>query len=378
MIVYISNFLNQHQYPLAEELFRQSGGEYRFIETDPTPDSFKRAGYPSYSNRPYLVQAWKSEADQQLAHKLIINADVVAYESIDSISIIKERLKAGKLTFEVGERWLKKGIINLLSPRLLKSQWEYHTYFYNKPLYRLCASAFAAGDLALMRSFKGRCYKWGYFTDVAESKTDTFPRMNNGKNDTSFIVIARLIKWKHNELIVWAANILKSKGYSFSIDIFGTGPEECKLREMISELSLDGIIHLRGNCPNTELVRKLRTYNAMILASDRNEGWGAVVNEGMANACPVISSHEVGCAPYLISSGKNGLIFKSGDVRDLTAKMEIVIKEPETMRNLAHEAYKTMREEWSPKCASRNFIQLSNYLMKRSDELPLSGPCSPA
>ena len=40
--IFYSNFLNPHQYPIGEELFRLTGGRYRFIETEKMPDAFHR------------------------------------------------------------------------------------------------------------------------------------------------------------------------------------------------------------------------------------------------------------------------------------------------------------------------------------------------
>lgn len=78
----------------------------------------------------------------------------------------KARLLKGKLTLEYAERSLKKGWINLLSPTNLKMQLYYHLFFYNKPFYKLCASAFTAKDMLIQRAFVGKCYKFGYFPHI--------------------------------------------------------------------------------------------------------------------------------------------------------------------------------------------------------------------
>ncbi len=40
----------------------------------------------------------------------------------------------------------KQGIKNILSPTLLKMQWFYHTRMNKDVNYKLCSSAFGAGD----------------------------------------------------------------------------------------------------------------------------------------------------------------------------------------------------------------------------------------
>lgn len=196
MIVYISNFMNHHQFPVASELYNLTKGNYRFIETESMPEIFKQSGYTEYDSLPYVIRCWKSTNEKEYAHNIILNASAVVYEAIDSIDIIKERLKYGKLTFECGERWLKRGLLNLLSPRLIKSQWRYHTFFYNKPLYRLCASAFASSDLRRMHSFEGKCFKWGYFTEFKNLDLENIIANRRKADKIKFITIARLVNWK--------------------------------------------------------------------------------------------------------------------------------------------------------------------------------------
>jgi len=54
------------------------------------------------------------------------------------------------------------------------------------------------------------------------------------------------------------------------------------------------------------------------------ETWGLAVNEAMAAGKAVVVSNKVGCAADLVGSD-NGCIFESGDVNDLTKKLENVI-----------------------------------------------------
>ena len=97
-------------------------------------------------SRPYVFRAFESVEAKQEALKISREADVVLFGA-ESLEYEVERMRTtAGLAFEVSERWLKRGWVNLLSPRLLKNMWYYHTLFYNKPLYKLCSSAFGAGD----------------------------------------------------------------------------------------------------------------------------------------------------------------------------------------------------------------------------------------
>ena len=46
-----------------------------------------------------------------------------------------------------------------------------------------------------------------------------------------------------------------------------------------------------------------------LATSDRQEGWGAVINEAMNSGCAVVADHMMGAVPYLISHEENGMIY---------------------------------------------------------------------
>lgn len=110
--------------------------------------------------------------NRQKALQLAIDSDVIIIGSAPELYVY-ERMKSGnKLTFRYSERIYKKGVWRAVSPRGI--YYRYKTYFryINKPLYMLCASAYAAGDFAILGSYLGRCYKWGYFPEFKEHDLD--------------------------------------------------------------------------------------------------------------------------------------------------------------------------------------------------------------
>lgn len=376
MIVFVTNFLNHHQFPLAKELYELTRGEFRFVELMRMPDAFKKSGYPEYESTSMLIKAWESPKNKEDANHLILDADVVLYGYLEDDAIIYQRLNRNKLTFEVGERWLKQGFFNLFSPRLIKSQIKYHFFYHDKPLYRLNASAYASADMQLMHSFNNKCFKWGYFTEINDLNSELIIEQRRDIHKIKFISIGRLIKWKRHDLIIKAAKILKQKDYKFEVNIYGSGGEESNLMRMIMNYDLEDRIFLKGNKENSFLLNELRCHHACIFPSNRREGWGAVVNEAMSNACPVIGSHLVGAVPYLIKDNQNGLVFRSGDHKDLAQKMEMIINDSNLRESLSINAYNTMRNVWSPKCAARNLLNLVDAILYGKDKIPIEGPCS--
>lgn len=375
MIVYLSNFFNHHQQPLAEELYRLTGGNFRFIETMPMPESFKKAGYPEYDNSDMIVKARNHPEE---ARRLILESEVLINGGVEEYDLIKERLEKGLLTFEVGERWLKRGIINVLSPRFLRHQYAHHIKFRNKVIYRLNAGAYCAEDLLKFRCLKGRMFKWGYFTDVPETISRDFSRVPEKGERVRMLYVGRFLRWKHAELPVEMVKNLTAKGYDIELNMYGAGPTRDSIQRLIERYNLTDRIHLPGNLENRAILKEMSQHDIFLFTSDRNEGWGAVANEAMSQGCVVIASEACGATPYLIKDGENGLIFKNRSAESLTEKAEELICFPRKMASMQKAARATMLERWSPRTAARRLLTLIEQLKKSEPSPYREGPCSPA
>lgn len=378
-IVYFSNFINHHQANVSEELYKITNGNYTFVELCPIYDWLVKSGYPDFSGKPYVLQAWKNEDNLKKALRLLVEADVALFGGPEALQYEVIRAKTGKLTFDVSERWLKRGLINVLSPRLIKYFWKYYTVFAHKNVYKLCSSAFACGDHYKLHSFENKCFKWGYFTKVDETlKVEALHLGASTLESTPLMWCARFLKWKHPELPVMLAQRLKAKGYKFSLDMFGAGVEQERIKQLAKELQVDDVVSFRGNLPNEQILQQMREHEIFLFTSDKNEGWGAVANEAMSNGCVLVGSDAIGSTPFLVKDGENGCLFKSCDLDSLTEKVEWLLNNPKKRRELRINGYKTMRDVWSPKNAALNFIQLVEDIQQGKESSIANGPCSKA
>lgn len=129
-IAYFSNFLNHHQKLVADILAATEGIEYTFVETVPMYEWLKKGGYSDFSQVSYVLRAWESQDAYAKAIELANSVDVALFGGPEVLKFEVLRARStGKLSFEVSERWLKRGVVNVLSPRLLKYLWYYHTLF---------------------------------------------------------------------------------------------------------------------------------------------------------------------------------------------------------------------------------------------------------
>ena len=376
-IVFYINYLNHHQVAITDELYNCLGEDFLCVCTkQPAPSKLK--GGKDYSNRTYCINSTSNSDSHICALYYARTADVCVFGG-DSMEFAIERAKHNDsgLSFEMSERWLKMGIINICSPRLIKNLWCYYKYFRKRKFNKLCASAYAARDQYLMHTYRERCYKWGYFTDTEHLDVENSIDLRR----TSVIKImwcARFLKWKHPELPVKLAAFLKAKGCKFTIDMYGSGKELDRVKSLAVKLGVTDVLTFCGNLPNVQILDQMRKHDIFLFTSDRNEGWGVVANEAMSCGCVLVGADAIGSVPFLLKDGENGCVYKSCDVESLISKVEYLIDNPYEMKRMAINGYHTITNIWSPRNAVSNLLKLISDLQSGSDTSILDGPCSKA
>lgn len=374
-LLFLTNLVNHHQIPVADEFYRILGHDYVYVAMEPLPDWLKQGGY-SDTVRPYILRPYESGASLIKVQEMADNADVVIIGSAPEY-LVKNRLKANKITFHYSERWFKDGYYHLLSPRALWNYWNYHTRYRNKRSYMLCASAFTASDACKVFAYPGKCVKWGYFTKV--EKYDFEASFVSKQGSVAHLMwCARFLAWKHPELPIKMAKILKDLGYKFTLDMFGSGIELGNSKALAKSLGVYDVVSFKGNLPNAEILHEMRRHDMFLFTSDRNEGWGAVTNEAMSNGCAFVGSSAIGAVPFLVEDGENGLIFESENVDSLVEKVRYLLDNPDERTRLARNAYNSMLKTWSPENAAHNFLTLCNAIEENTKNPNLEGPCSNA
>ena len=247
----------------------------------------------------------------------------------------------------------------------------------------LCASAYTAADFALFGLFRNKCYKWGYFPEV--KKYDIADLMSRKLSATtvglkhpkaSILWAGRLIGWKHPDASIKAAYELKKKGYSFQLDIIGNGEMEHQLKNMIQKMDLSDCVKMLGAMSPAQVREHMEKADIFLFTSDRNEGWGAVLNESMNSGCAVVASDAIGSVPFLIKDGENGIVYHRGSQRALNRAVENLIQNPSLRWKFGIEAYKTLRDTWNAEVAAKRLFKLAQEISYGNVSPFKDGPCS--
>lgn len=368
-LVFLSNYFNHHQKALSDALTELC--DYTFVSTAPMTRERRMLGWDADAE-PNYVRSYIREPEWVL--EKLQQADVVIAGTAPE-KLIHWCIRQKKLVFRYSERPLKRGLEPLkYLPRQLKWHWQ---NFPGDQIYLLCASAFAAMDYAKFGLFREKAFCWGYFPETKHY--ESVQELVEGKRRHSILWAGRLLDWKHPEDAVYVAMELKRNGIHFDLNIIGNGEKESALQTMITRENLEDCVHMLGAMKPEEVRCYMEESEIFLFTSDKQEGWGAVLNEAMNSGCAVVASHAIGAVPYLLKDGENALVYTYGNTGELYRKVEYLLKNPVQRKIIGANAVGTILEEWNGEEAAHRLIQLIERLQTgEKTQLYYTGPCSPA
>ncbi len=138
-----------------------------------------------------------------------------------------------------------------------------------------------------------------------------------------------------SDYLLYYGRISEEKGVSVLIEalsqtsqklkIAGEGPDEAKLRDLVTKLKLDERVSFLGFKTGVDLENLINDAKAIIIPSVWYENMPLNMLESLARHKIVIAS-RIGGMPEIISDGKNGLLFSPGNVNELAEKINALEK----------------------------------------------------
>ena len=375
-ITFFSNFLLHHQTPFCEAMIRHIGDGFRFVATQPIPKERLEMGYDDLEDTPYAVNAYRDDASYAEAMRLGYESDVVIIGSAPD-TFIEKRLAENKLTFRYSERLFKK-LRWRFDPRAWRVRYNRDTRYRKKNLHMLCASAYTAPDCRFILSYPNKTYKWGYFPKIEERPFDELRGLKSQDQTIRIIWVSRFIKLKHPEEVIRLAKQLKADNVDFRIEMLGVGELREEYERLVGDEGLSDRISFTGPFPPAEVLEHMQKSDIFLFTSDKNEGWGAVMNESMSSACAVVACREIGSVPFLITHGENGLIYDKRGSNSLYHNISRLIHEKDLRERLQQNAYDTIKNVWNADAATERLLRLIDCIQRGEDVPYTDGPCSRA
>ena len=398
-ITFVSNYINHHQIPVSNVLYEALGTDYTFIQTEPMEEERIQMGWNPKEVPVYVKCAYE---EKELCQQLIMDSDVVIWGGIEEETLLKTRLDAGKPVIRYSERLYKTGQWKAVSPRGLRKKYYDHTRYRKAPVYLLCAGAYVASDFHIVRAYPDKMFKWGYFPECKEydveelmagKRSQTGRSMENTQKEeavtaqkpekiekTKLLWAARFIDWKHPELVVELAQRLATVRKDFHITMIGDGPLKESIERAVQEKHLEEYLTLAGAKTPPQVRIAMEKAAVFLMTSDRQEGWGAVMNEAMNSGCAVVADRMEGATPYLIEQGVNGFAYQTGSVTQLVDFVNTLLDSAEYREQMGRKAYETITKIWNAKVAAERLLCICRDVAAGKEPAILweTGPCSRA
>lgn len=377
----VSNYINHHQIPMSNELYRKLGTDFAFVQISKMEEDRVKMGWGSeVRGIPYLKLYY--EEGEQCA-KLILDSDIVVFGGVEDERYIRPRLDAGKIVIRASERLYREGQWKSISPRGRRKKYEDHTQYADAPVYLLCHGAYVASDFNIVHAYPDKKYVWGYFPAVNTYDLETlfFRKLHydeNGKSEVRLLWAGRFLKLKHPEYAIRAARELERQHVSFHLDMVGGGELEESLRKLVRKWHLEQKVTFHGFQPPQNVRRFMEESDIFLFTSNHLEGWGAVLNESMNSACAVVAGSGIGAVPFLIRHGQNGLVFQNECYREFQKQVLLLCGDENLRRTLGVNAYQTMIAGWNPETAADRLYRFCEELLNGKVQPEKEGPLSPA
>ena len=164
----------------------------------------------------------------------------------------------------------------------------------------------------------------------------------------------RLVPIKDLTTLLRAAESLTRRDFKVSVLVAGAGPELESLQSYVQTSQLlAGRVRFTGLSSN--LPELFQVMDVFVLPS-LSEGMSNTLLEAMSSGLACIAT-DVGGNPELVEDGKSGFLFQPRDVNELADRLELLIRETNTRKQVAAAARTRAVTEFSLERMIENYTQ---------------------
>jgi glycosyltransferase involved in cell wall biosynthesis len=182
-----------------------------------------------------------------------------------------------------------------------------------------------------------------------------------------FIVLSvcRFYPRKRLQVLLAAADRLRSRITGLEVRIVGDGPEASRLKSFWREKRLEGTVSFLGNLSQAELAREYGQCHVFCLPSVQ-EGFGVVFLEAMANGKPIVAA-RAGPAPEVV---KLGLLVEPDDDENLADAIERLCQQPDLRARLGQSSKEFVRQFDAPVVGRLFLAEMQQMVEARAANAP--------
>ena len=171
----------------------------------------------------------------------------------------------------------------------------------------------------------------------------------------------RINSQKGFDLIIKAMNLIRTESKSNnSLPLLAAGHIDLRF---IDKFKIPKNIELLGQLSKDKMENFYKNAQFIVFASQSYEGFPIVFLEAMKHKLPVIAP-RLGAYPEIIEDRVNGLLFDSGDFKDLAKKIEILSADKNLCNQFGENGYNRLKEKYSSEIHYGYLISIYKQLIK--------------
>jgi glycosyltransferase involved in cell wall biosynthesis len=132
------------------------------------------------------------------------------------------------------------------------------------------------------------------------------PEPSRRSRDPMIVVVGRLAPAKRVDQVLRAAQLVRGRIGSLTVEVVGDGPERRSLEQWVERHGAGGWVRLRGRIEQTELIDAYRRA-WVVMSASYAEGWGMSLTEGAACATPTVATDIAGHRGAVLN-GETGVL----------------------------------------------------------------------
>ena len=243
------------------------------------------------------------------------------------------------------------------APRVLKFQKHIYRFF------RLLM------DIWVRKNGKNFSFNSNYLKDVINVNGVVIPnsfKEENIKEHKISPVLKNKIKiccisngWgklKNTEAALEAFYILKKQIKNVELHLFGKGyePKGENFKKMERE-GLNDCVFYRGEFSHNKLMQELAASD-ILLHTSKEESFGNILIEAMANGVPVIAGENSGAVPWVLDYGKAGCLVDIEKPQEIANKLKLLITNKNKYEEYSINGRNNLKNRFSQKIVCQKYI----------------------
>jgi len=178
----------------------------------------------------------------------------------------------------------------------------------------------------------------GRFRPVARTGPDSPLRV---------LAVGSLLACKGFDILIAALGTLRRRGLEIHATLAGGGPEESKLRDLVTAEGLSDAVRLPGYLTQQDLVPLFQSADVFVLPAVLEQHWGIpnVLVEALACAVPVVTT-ALPSLPELVEDGVQGLVSRNQDPAHLAEQVERLARDPDLRRRMGEAGRRRVEERF--------------------------------